>query len=132
MVLTFVPWASAYTFVGGFDPAAWHEPEELERVVRGASGGLLRCAYTKVPVTILKSGSVARADGAFSPAQLWGRPDHARYDVSVRKGVQPAFDREVKEPKVVVGYEYRKESDPTVGLGENSGYVDHVVEHLLA
>lgn len=131
LVLTFVPWASAYTFVGGFDPAAWHEPDELERAVRAASRGLLRCPYKGTPVTLLRSGSLARAEGAFSPAQLWARKEHALYDVSVRGGVPPAFGREPKESKIVVGYERRRESDPTVGLGANSAYVDTVVKDIL-
>jgi hypothetical protein len=77
---------------------------------------------------VTRADGLARAEGAFSPAQLWEYKDQLLYDISVRNGIPPAFRRDhtitsrLLEPPP---------SDPTAGLGLNSELVDGVVKDLL-
>lgn len=128
--VVFLPWAGAYTVRGGFDPSDWHTPEELEAAL-GVDGKLL-CPYTGREVTLVLKGTLARADGAFSLRQLWREKEHALHDISFREGVAPSFPRDGARPRIVVGEERRRESDPTVGLGERSALVEGVVKEILA
>lgn len=130
MRLVFLPWSGVYTVRGGFDPAAWQDGLKLEAVMRGASKGELRCAYTGREVSLVRRGSLSRADGAFSPAQVWADKEAAEYAVSIRGGVLPAFP--ALRPVAVGGYERRRESDPSEGAPRaDDALVAHMVDKLV-
>lgn len=121
MEVVLLPGPVRWTAKGGFDPAEWQDKDALAKMMRTRGGReyatrrILKCAYTGKPVTLVTSdGKLFRAEGAFSPRQLWLSKENAVYDLSVREGVAPAFPRETK---VWVGEESRPQSNPAEGLG---------------
>lgn len=122
MEVVLLPGPVRWTAKGGYDPADWQPREKLIRMLRTRGGKeyvtrgrILRCAYTGAQVKLVTSDNVLfRAEGAFSPRQLWLSKENALYDLSVVDGNPPNFARETK---VWVGEERRPHSNPAEGLG---------------
>ena len=133
---------SGWTTDCKFNPAAWRDSKgKLESSLRMRDGVLapgaprLVCAYTGRPITIVWSPDTKRyrAEGAYSPRCIYTEKSELLYDVSIRKGVLPAFPRVHKiEVRVVEAPPANPMADVVAGGKETQKLAEQVVEEVLS
>lgn len=133
--------AVAHTFRGGLDPlaptATKDELEDRLRMRRGRPGVVspanLKCPFRGGEIELVSrtaDGVVLwYARGVWTPRALFSSAEVARYEVSYRKGIAPAFSRETIIQR---SNELVQNSDVTEGMvSKEDGYSEAVVDSVI-